>query len=613
MREQHFHIQISEQTLDLIGINIINRKILHFEIFQIGKDSLNAAVLHRHKLLLLRTLLLPWLCRRFHNRLRLREMVDHILTGFLKALRRILCQISQIVHRQIFFMMDFQININKPRILHADPLSSVTGGIPLSSCLYLLVKPIFREYNNMIPYAYLSRKHKRRHPEARYSLHYAGKCAKRRISMKMEHTETWKQSQYTVEVSRTEESVILYHTCTKALIRVPAEAYRQLLDIEHLQDPLSWRYLSSFQKKGFCIPAGIDEAAEFHERSLHAQQADTEELLFTIAPTTACNYRCSYCFEEGVPARTMHTEMIEKLCVFIEETAAHTPNCKGIGIKWFGGEPLLAFPIICQIASRIQRYCEAQGLSFHTRVITNGALLTEELLDTLEHYHLRTVQIAIDGSCDTYCRCKGASPADYRHIMQLLHRRCDRTHFVIRCNCLPDNLHTLMELADELYADEKIRQNIMLYPAQIRSERIPVLDAPGYAETELAFLRHLYTLGWFSQIRNALPARRTAPCESMQPQNYIIDASGDIFCCESHVGNHAARIASLDDSPEEIRLRKKSSCQNICQKLPKRCQNCTYYPVCFQGCPEYPRHEADCASFKQQILEVLKLFAHTVS
>lgn len=423
----------------------------------------------------------------------------------------------------------------------------------------------------------------------------------------------WKPSMYTLVVEETESSVTLYHTCTKALLRVPQRAYRTLQKVDTFSDPSSQPYLPSFQRLGFCLPLEIDEAEEFSKRSLRALHEETGELSFTIAPTLACNYRCPYCFEEGVPAQTMTAETVEKLCCFIESTASRTENCRGIRIKWFGGEPLCAFPILHKISDRISDYCTRRGLSLQTRIITNGSLLTEEMLDILDQYQLQSIQIAMDGTESTYCRCKGASPADYRHIIELLRRRCDREKFILRCNCLPDNLQSLMELTDVLYADEKLRRHISLYPAQVKSECVPVLTAQEYADAELRFLKHLYDLGWHSQVRNALPSRRTTLCDCLHQQSYLIDAAGDFFCCESQVGSHAARIASLDDGAEQISRQQRTACQTICRPAADACQKCSFYPVCFSGCPRYPRSGVDCKVFQRQLMDTLLLSSHSFS
>lgn len=418
-----------------------------------------------------------------------------------------------------------------------------------------------------------------------------------------------KASQYNIEVSNTDGTVVLYNTRTNMLIRVPAKAYEQLKKIEDLPEPQSQPYIASFVRRGFCVPAEMDEAAQFYAQSIRFLKAVSEELVFTIAVTTACNYRCPYCFEEGVPANEMSDETVDKLCTLIEKTADHTVGCKSISIKWFGGEPLLALPVIRKVSVRIKKYCAQHDMSIYTRIITNGALLTEEVLDTLAEYGLRSVQISMDGTCETYCRCKVATPEDYQTVMEIIRSHCEKVHFILRFNCLPDNLQSLMDLASELYADERVRQHISLYLAQVQSDAMDVFDSCGFADAQLAFLQHLYDLGWYSQIKNALPSRRTSPCDGVQAEIYMVDAIGSLFVCEAHVGNSAMRIASLDDSIEDIWAKKEALCQDFNQSLTGKCKTCAYYPICFSGCPRQPRTGKDCYAFQKQVMGTLQLIS----
>ncbi len=421
-----------------------------------------------------------------------------------------------------------------------------------------------------------------------------------------------KASQYNIEVSNTNGDVVLYNTRTNILIRVPDKAYEQLKKIEDLQEPESQSYISSFKKRGFCVPAEWDESAQLYEQSMHFLKTSSEELFFTIAVTTACNYRCPYCFEEGVPVREMSDETVDKLCTMIEKTAAHTKGCKRISIKWFGGEPLLAFSVIRKVSARIKEYCEQHAISMHTRIITNGALLTEEILDTLANYGLISVHISMDGTCEEYCRYKVATPENYRTVMDVIKTYCEKVHFVLRFNCVPGNLQSLMDLASELYANEKVRQHISLYLAHIQTDRMETFDASGFADAQLAFIRHLRNLGWYSQVRDMLPTRLMAPCVNIKKEFYIVDAAGSIFACESDVGNDAMRMASLEDDVEDIWAKKEAQCRNYNRPLIGKCKSCAYYPLCFSGCFHYPRKEEDCCVFQKQILDTLNLIAHTV-
>ena len=96
------------------------------------------------------------------------------------------------------------------------------------------------------------------------------------------------------------------------------------------------------------------------------------EELDKILPTTTCNARCFYCFEQGMEYRKMSRKTVEDVLRFILE---HKPKeHKKIHIHWFGGEPMCA-------ADNIDRICDGldeAGIEYTAEMTSNGSLFDEE-------------------------------------------------------------------------------------------------------------------------------------------------------------------------------------------------------------------------------------------
>ena len=61
-----------------------------------------------------------------------------------------------------------------------------------------------------------------------------------------------------------------------------------------------------------------------------------------------------------------------------------TPSApKSFALTFFGGEPLLNLPVVYYLAERLSKACQARGVSMVINIITNGLLLTPELVDRL--------------------------------------------------------------------------------------------------------------------------------------------------------------------------------------------------------------------------------------
>lgn len=135
---------------------------------------------------------------------------------------------------------------------------------------------------------------------------------------------------------------------------------------------------------------------------------------FTILPTTACNARCYYCFEQGVKRVTMTEETANQVIEFI------STNCgekKRVSIEWFGGEPTVAIDRIDQICTGLSN----SGISYSSTMITNGYLFDEEtVIKAKELWRLRGLQICVDGTEHSYNKIKafpGVSDNPYQRVM----------------------------------------------------------------------------------------------------------------------------------------------------------------------------------------------------
>ena len=58
---------------------------------------------------------------------------------------------------------------------------------------------------------------------------------------------------------------------------------------------------------------------------------------YTILPTTGCNARCFYCYEQGTKPVTMTAETASRVVRYI---VAHRGD-EEVECRWFGGEPLV--------------------------------------------------------------------------------------------------------------------------------------------------------------------------------------------------------------------------------------------------------------------------------
>ena len=75
-------------------------------------------------------------------------------------------------------------------------------------------------------------------------------------------------------------------------------------------------------------------------------------------------------------------------------------------LTFFGGEPLLNLPVMYFLAERLWASSQARRVAMLINVITNGLLLTPEVVDRLEPFGLNGVKITLDGDRDTHNRMR---------------------------------------------------------------------------------------------------------------------------------------------------------------------------------------------------------------
>lgn len=86
--------------------------------------------------------------------------------------------------------------------------------------------------------------------------------------------------------------------------------------------------------------------------------------ILVVEVTDKCNYACNYCFEgeNGQNSNVLNMDVVSKEIKAMPE---------GSQIRFFGGEPLLEFPLIEKVVDKFPNYKYS--------LVTNGSLLTEEM------------------------------------------------------------------------------------------------------------------------------------------------------------------------------------------------------------------------------------------
>lgn len=186
-----------------------------------------------------------------------------------------------------------------------------------------------------------------------------------------------------------------------------------------------------------------------------------EVYMFIIAITEQCNLRCTYCCYSGEyegnhshNSRTLCEGDIQAIYDFIAKTAKTKP----IRISFYGGEPLVNYPLI-QYAIQAGQQRWEDDVTFS--VSTNGTLLTEERIDWLVNNGVE-LAISIDGTQPFHdahrVDAKGnGSYTKVRNALAYLHNNTFNQYpKVILMMTLP-SVSTLISIAQAWHKDEVLQ------------------------------------------------------------------------------------------------------------------------------------------------------------
>jgi uncharacterized protein len=123
----------------------------------------------------------------------------------------------------------------------------------------------------------------------------------------------------------------------------------------------------------------------------------------------------------------------------IREFLAHCQDVKELAISFWGGEPLLNFPLIRRVVEYIRKECSShQNIAFN--FTTNASLITQEISDFLVQNDFR-IMVSLDGPQhihDQYRVTSGGQPTFQKTMAGLLRLRKSKQYYEknVHFNCV---------------------------------------------------------------------------------------------------------------------------------------------------------------------------------
>jgi uncharacterized protein len=198
--------------------------------------------------------------------------------------------------------------------------------------------------------------------------------------------------------------------------------------------------------------ASADQSQRDALRLKVLRSLDNRVLKLTLMPTEQCNFRCTYCYED-FELGAMPQWVVDGIKALL---TARAPELRRLEMHWFGGEPLMALPIISEICSHAQSLrTQHPDLSIVSSATTNGYLLSSERFIELLRLGVTTYQISLDGYGENHDRTRhridglGTFSKIWENLLAT--RRVDEKFFImLRVHFTPSTLPRVAELVERL-------------------------------------------------------------------------------------------------------------------------------------------------------------------
>lgn len=377
-----------------------------------------------------------------------------------------------------------------------------------------------------------------------------------------------------------ENHYFLYNSLTNSFALLNQETYELLCDIRNgrqSMDKIEEDVLSVLHQMQ---AINVNEEEVVNQIRFISQKSKFDEttLYLTLNPTLACNFKCPYCFEHTHPDIFMNDDVEESIVSFVRSKLP----LRKLNVMWFGGEPLLGFKRIESLSRKLKEMVE----NYSASMITNGYLLNQEIIASLEDLRIAMIQVTLDGLADTHDqkRClKSGGPTFDKIIANIKNclKFAPRVKIVVRVNIDRNNEEDYQKVVE--YFKSNGIEGVDIVPGFIVDRDSDCLTCAFNHKQIIKFAcdlfhnNHLIPIRFFSSLsRNS--------CGACNSNTFVIGPEGELYKCWEEVGRRECVVGNLrNSSGNKGHLLRYVS--GIDQFDDPECVQCGLLPVCDGGCP----------------------------
>jgi len=401
----------------------------------------------------------------------------------------------------------------------------------------------------------------------------------------------YKVSQFTLIVPGSDNDLIAKNTFTGTVVRL-ASLHQKLL--KSLPDLSSEEYSLWERDKDVFIQAGIvceadkDENKEFL-RWMNERRSPGVFVTFLVT-TLGCNLACSYCYERDVLNTQRMDEEFYPFVVDWYERKMRTSRFKRAAVSLYGGEPLADQRGLHYFMPALHNIGETLGVPVEFDMISNGVLLTKEIVEFLTRFRFQSIQITLDGPPQVHNNLRftiGGQPTFWKIVENtelLFPHSCQIT---LRVNLSQNNVCRLEELLLSLKKrgwHERVTPSFGIVQDNLAGVRKDVQgtcsgcihDDSEAARVNLEATKTAKKLGY------SVPEQvGIGPCMTSVGDAFVVGPDGSLYKCMEVVGRKEFVVGSvMSGTPSREQLQYENP------EYLEECldEKCAFLPICAGGC-----------------------------
>jgi uncharacterized protein len=390
------------------------------------------------------------------------------------------------------------------------------------------------------------------------------------------------------------------------------------LSVRNLPDSNSVEIARQLAALGF-LEAEQDCACAARNESCKPNAPTISTLTSWLHLTDRCNLRCDYCYlphiREDMSLETGRAAMD----AIIRSVEIH--GFEQVKIKYAGGEPLLRSPLILELHEYAKSLADAQYVTLDEVVLSNGTLLTVEMVQNLKKLGIR-LMISLDGFGDYHDshRSYASGRGSFKDVAEAI-------DLALACGLVPTISVTV---------SSRTAEGLPQVVKWILERDLP-FSINFYRENDLSLLHDDMRLdeekivkgmlAAFKAIEEDLPRRSLlgsivdranlsfAHAHTCSVgQNYLVfDQNGQVAKCQMQIQQPVANLNVVD--PLTAVRNDQAGIQNISVEKKEECKTCEWKYWCAGGCPlethritgRYDLQSPNCGIYKAILPEALRL------